>query len=198
MNAALAIKVVRNWLESHGLPPLSYDMVKKALSSTRWPGRHQIYQDQNRQSTWCLDGAHTIESIQFALDWFLARTNSPDLRISRRILVFHCTHDRDPAHLLAPIFNELQTKPHCFDQVYFAKPDLVTDAANECDNSDLSFHKQMCLLWRERVPHVPCSALTTEGLVREAMQPNDILFCTGSLYLIGNIMEKLNIEVSLG
>lgn len=47
----------------------------KALESARWPGRCQAVNDPNEgyESTrWFLDGAHTVESLDCCVQWFVA------------------------------------------------------------------------------------------------------------------------------
>ena len=49
--------------------------VTAALQATTWPGRCQKLNDPKYTSTtWFLDGAHTVDSLEFCVEWFF----SPD------------------------------------------------------------------------------------------------------------------------
>ena len=46
---------------------------KRGLATTKWPGRCQTVLDPNRKDvTWYLDGAHTVESFQCCMQWYLS------------------------------------------------------------------------------------------------------------------------------
>ena len=46
---------------------------KEGLIKTRWPGRCQTVQDPvHPLTTWFLDGAHTHESLEYSVKWFVA------------------------------------------------------------------------------------------------------------------------------
>ena len=48
---------------------------KQGLSKTHWPGRCQTVQDPTYpKTTWFLDRAHTRESLEYSIKWFV----SPD------------------------------------------------------------------------------------------------------------------------
>ncbi|VDN51557.1 unnamed protein product [Dracunculus medinensis] len=72
-----------------------------ALRSCKWPGRSQIL--RKGSVVYCLDGAHTLKSMESCVSWFLFERKSSK-RISTfrpyRILLFHCTGERNPAVLL--------------------------------------------------------------------------------------------------
>lgn len=75
-NAALAVELSRIFLKSK--TSLDFDEAlpeafKQALTKTCWPGRCQTIPDPAYpQTTWLVDGAHTHESLQYALEWFVA------------------------------------------------------------------------------------------------------------------------------
>ena len=74
-NANLATYLARKFLKAkegveHG-EPLD-DLEIKALQNTRWPGRCQTVVDsKSTQRTWFLDGAHTTESLNCCMQWFV-------------------------------------------------------------------------------------------------------------------------------
>lgn len=64
------------------LPPVFVE----GLKSTKWPGRCQTVTDPTHAgTTWFLDGAHTLESLQCCMEWYV----SPDaaLRTSPQLYV---------------------------------------------------------------------------------------------------------------
>lgn len=74
-NANLAVHVARIFLrEKENAEPkevLSEAFVG-GLERTRWPGRCQTVPDtKNAYLTWFLDGAHTLESLDCCVKWFV-------------------------------------------------------------------------------------------------------------------------------
>ena len=46
---------------------------KHGLATTKWPGRCQTIIDPARSGvTWYLDGAHTVESLECCMQWFVS------------------------------------------------------------------------------------------------------------------------------
>ncbi|KZP02848.1 Mur ligase, partial [Athelia psychrophila] len=74
-NACLAVAMAQKFLEvKESLKPeptLSKAFVE-GLEQVRWPGRCQIIQDPKGRTTWFLDGAHTIESLDCCIRWFVS------------------------------------------------------------------------------------------------------------------------------
>jgi len=74
-NAVLAVYLARSFLQSRtsfkddgGLP----EPFLTALKETKVPGRCQIIEDPLRKNTtWYLDTAHTAESIDYCIQWFV-------------------------------------------------------------------------------------------------------------------------------
>jgi folylpolyglutamate synthase len=81
----------------------------QALTSASWPGRCQTV--EHSPFTFRLDGAHTPQSLSATMEWFTDKASTP------RILVFTCSHERNPVELLQLLV------PAKFDSVYFAKAD---------------------------------------------------------------------------
>lgn len=79
-NAALALRLAKSFLQSQ--TRLLYEeselpeSFKRGLATTKWPGRCQTVLDPDRKDvTWYLDGAHTVESLECCMQWFV----SPDV-----------------------------------------------------------------------------------------------------------------------
>jgi len=77
-NAKLAVATTQKFFErKEGLDAdkLPRKTVVQALERTKWPGRCQTVQDPKQANlTWFLDGAHTVESLESCIKWFV----SPD------------------------------------------------------------------------------------------------------------------------
>lgn len=76
-NAALAVHLARAFLRlrTGAAPPADAltDTEVRALEDARWPGRCQTVPDpQHAGTTWFLDGAHTLESLECCVQWFVA------------------------------------------------------------------------------------------------------------------------------
>ena len=74
VNACLAKELVTLFAEEYTKKrnvklEFSLQDIKKGLSDARWPGRAQIYKENDTRS-WFLDGAHTKESLEFCSRWF--------------------------------------------------------------------------------------------------------------------------------
>lgn len=77
-NAGLAIHLARKFFQTlEGTEP-SDTLVPteiKALEQAKWPGRCQTVADpKHPQTTWFLDGAHTTESLDCCIQWFVSPT----------------------------------------------------------------------------------------------------------------------------
>jgi len=124
-NATIAVELARRFLqECHALEdtselPLSFIA---GLKAARWPGRCQTVVDPiHGNLTWYLDGAHTAESLNCCMDWFLDlgvgvdfEGNSyvlPGFRVIPRILspLFLAHRQRGPLSLIARA--DVQVKP---------------------------------------------------------------------------------------
>lgn len=83
------------------------------LTHAQWPARCQTVRTGGSPFTFRLDGAHTPQSLTATMQWF---THVAEIN-PRRVLVFNCSHERNPVELLYLL------KHGGFTAVYFAKPD---------------------------------------------------------------------------
>lgn len=75
-NAALAVHLAQEFLRQKGellsseeLPEVFVEGLKRA----RWPGRCQTVIDpEHKNTTWFLDGAHTKDSLECCMQWFIS------------------------------------------------------------------------------------------------------------------------------
>lgn len=75
-NATLAVYLARSFLQSRSLissDELLTDNFVRGLENARWPGRCQTVADPLfTNTTWYLDGAHTFESLECCIQWFVS------------------------------------------------------------------------------------------------------------------------------
>ena len=102
----------------------------QALSLVSWPGRCQTV-EVSPTLTLYIDGAHTVQSIHVAVDWFQDKTvssssSSAGQQKDRRALLFYCSHEKNPIELMQEL---LRTTRHgdggvqlLFDVVCFCPP----------------------------------------------------------------------------
>lgn len=185
------MRISKEWLRQAGLP---FDQTQciKGLRETRWPGRHQLFVDPRRpQQMWFIDGAHTVESLQYAAKWFQKHAQTrPN---SKRVLLFHLSHDRSPSTLLPPLVELNKRLP--FDWVYFVKPS--SPASSPAPSSeDLSLHVQMAEFWNHYTNQMATPLLIKDLLqvIQQSSEPLMILG-TGSLYLVGDLLRILNVPL---
>ena len=69
----LAKSFLQSQTESFFEEPDLPESFKRGLATTKWPGRCQTVLDANRKDvTWYLDGAHTVESLECCMLWFVS------------------------------------------------------------------------------------------------------------------------------
>lgn len=75
-NAALAVELARAFLKERNVLDSTEKLPQsfiEGLKATKWPGRCQTVCDPvQRGLTWYLDGAHTSESLDCCMEWFLS------------------------------------------------------------------------------------------------------------------------------
>lgn len=230
-NASLAVAVaaahlhavghdfVPNWLEINKQKlPLEF---RRGLEQVKWPGRCEMRREVEKGIVWCLDGGHTLESIELAGQWFakevqtLQESNTVSRHHGQRpqILIFN-QQTRDGIGLARALFNTLSTvlgsKP--FTHVIFTtnvtfkdvgyKPDLVAMKNSTEDVRTLKVQKELASVWAELDPEANIKvAATIEDAINEAWivtkqvdakEINEtIVFITGSLHLVGGALEIL-------
>ena len=130
-NATLAAALCRSAVgKNEGTNSIEIDSPTTlgALASAKWPGRCQTFEWSNKNKdtilSFCLDGAHTPQSLEATVDWLRSkRSCSASDNASMTdlpILVFNCSHERNPVELLELFLKHDQLQ---FFRVYFAKSD---------------------------------------------------------------------------
>ncbi|KAK3987077.1 Mur ligase [Cladorrhinum sp. PSN332] len=77
----------------------------KGLREAKLRGRCEVVKDrENEGIEWCVDGAHTEDSLAGVGEWFAGRVKGVEEKEGLRVLVFN-QQDRDPAVLLTALLN---------------------------------------------------------------------------------------------
>jgi len=183
-NANLAVHLARKFLQSQASiqdeNPLS-DAFVEGLKKSKWPARCQEVEDPKHAITWFLDGAHTLESLDCCMQWFVAPNVGLKSNLSSkgttRVLVFNCTSGRSGASFLQSMMAkasdqlklyEREEEPRTlFDHVIFCtnvtyadggfKGDLITRSIPEADLVELKSQKQLSSAWSSLFSTFPVS-----------------------------------------
>lgn len=125
------------------------DSLYEALERATWPGRCQTVplEGATLPTNLRLDGSHTPISLKAGYEWFCevsisqstisttAKTNS-----TKRILVFNCSHERNPVELLQLLLPATGAIP--FEKVYFCRSDFARPSAvTKANAEDLLKHQ---------------------------------------------------------
>ncbi|KAH9943381.1 FolC bifunctional protein [Epithele typhae] len=182
-NATLAVHLAKRFLTAQTSESYEAELpaiLAEGLQKTKWPGRCQTVFDPARSRvTWFLDGAHTRESLDCCMDWFV----SPDtvLRAKEttlgrtRVLIFNCTNGRSGGDFLGGMLAKATEKLKAlaedldakvlFDRVIFCanvtyanggfKGDLTTKAIATDDLAQLKTQNELASAWLSLVPLFP-------------------------------------------
>lgn len=190
----------------------------KGLEQVRWSGRCETRREKN--VSWHIDGAHTLESIEVTGSWFAeqmasALTKSPPQSNVPRVLIFN-QQTRDAGALAKALYTALQssvaseeTSP--FTHVFFTtnqtftegyRPDLVSINTDKHEVDALAVQKALADTWsgidgtaEVRVLRTIEEAVSAaRGVAREWANGTDaevMVLVTGSLHLVGGALEVL-------
>jgi folylpolyglutamate synthase len=167
INASLAIELAATFLRSRGLTTLSTSSLPQeflqGLKDVKWGGRCETRKESNL--TWHIDGAHTVESIQVAGEWFssciptLNAITTSDQLESPRILLFN-QQTRPAVPLLKRLYSTISeslktSRP--FTHVIFCsnithvksgyRPDLISINVDSAVVNALEVQRQIAKDW---------------------------------------------------
>jgi folylpolyglutamate synthase len=214
-NASLAVAVAAKHLTKLGVvgipDPIAYPGLLPrefhiGLSEVKWPGRCDLRKDG--KISWCLDGAHTLESIEVAGHWFASLQASKHKR--QRIMIFN-QQSRDARALaralysaLSGILDDKSPFSHCIftTNVTFKdagyKPDLISLNVDSKDVEKLKVQRELAEVWAELDPSATTQVTSTiEEAVNIARatagetEDEALVLITGSLHLVGGAIEVL-------
>ncbi|ETI29147.1 hypothetical protein G647_01600 [Cladophialophora carrionii CBS 160.54] len=174
INATLALEVAWKWLRDQGFKSHDREFflkVRNGLQNVRWPGRCDTRTE--RGIKWYVDGAHTLESIRLAGEWFASQLvtkslpthgSSEPLHPPPRVLIFN-QQTRDANAFAEELFTTLSkalddSRP--FTHVIFCtnttfkesgfKPDLVFVNSNASDVQGLTVQRRLAETWAKIDP----------------------------------------------
>ncbi|KIK67984.1 hypothetical protein GYMLUDRAFT_36792 [Collybiopsis luxurians FD-317 M1] len=182
-NALLAVHLAKSFLK-HSDPSFDNDSLPSSfvdgLQSTKWPGRCQTVADPtHRNLTWFLDGAHTTESLECCMQWFvqpevgLPSDSAP--RSFKRTLIFNTGGGRSGSSFLKSVYGQIigqlnqnqssEDPAMFFDQVIFCtnvtyadggfKGDLTAVSLPPDDLAQLRTQHQLAEAWSSLIPSFP-------------------------------------------
>lgn len=208
-NASLAIAVAAAHLRSLGkldeTASLENTMPKefvKGLKTVRWSGRCEVRKEGNIQ--WLIDGAHTIDSLKATGEWFLNRyskalasTKPP----TATMLIFN-QQERDSEPLLRTLLESaLNSKHNVFTSGAFCtntpfKRDIPKDVNLKVQNKIANIYHA-----HNKASPSQCFTSVEEAVeyAREIAKVDDaklIVLVTGSLHLVGGLLEVLNRDIT--
>ncbi|KZP30166.1 Mur ligase [Athelia psychrophila] len=207
LNACLAVAMAQKILEvKKSLEPES------TLSEAFVEGLEQIIQDPRGRTTWFLDGAHTIESLDCCIRWFV----SPGVGIPREashrpahVLVFNITHERSGPSLLRAmnaakldqlkLYGRDEDPEMFFDEVIFCTNTTYIDGASNRDLVSLSAtdedrpttQRELASAWSGLKPAFPSSHALQfiDRIGQEAGTAGVYALVTGSLHLVAGFID---------
>ncbi|XP_015605818.1 folylpolyglutamate synthase, mitochondrial-like isoform X2 [Cephus cinctus] len=176
---------------------ISFEKVAEALSSCKWPGRTQIL--CGKSMDFYVDGAHTIESIEFCVSWFKDVTrNSPE----RRYLIFNSTGARDSLKLLKP-FRTLS-----FEKVFFVPNVAGTISKTDQQNFSVTTQEQIrrcqwhCEIWGDGSTFANSVSEALERIKKDSSENSNLtnkpqVLITGSLHLVGAALALIDPDLTM-
>ena len=172
LNAATAVATVR--VLDHQLPA-GEDLLRQGLLAVDWPGRMQRVTTASGHIV-LLDGAHNPASAEALRAALLAEF--PD---ARPAVIFGVFRDKDSAsmcHSLAPLAGRLLLTP--------VHSDRTEDPA------------RLVSACREANPGAPIEVCTSLAQALERAARDPFVVITGSLYLVGEALERLGLSPANG
>lgn len=220
-NASLAITISQHFLTQRGFldirtTPLN-DSFKQGLKDVHWGGRCETRHEDGIK--WCIDGGHTLESIELVGKWFAEQVSNQQNTITanqrserKRVLVFN-QQTRDANALaralhatLAAALGEESPFTHAifctnttFKDTGF-RPDLVSVNTNTEEVQELRVQKGLARAWEEIDSGTDVKVV---GTIEEAVEVvrqvakdaqaegETTALVTGSLHLVGGLLEVL-------
>jgi len=151
--------------------PVTKEKIREGLASVNWPGRLQLIQNKDGQQ-FLLDGAHNVagaRTLRSALETHFANL--------KPVLIFGTLADKNwPAicQALAPVAVEIITVP--------VTSDRTADAA------------VLANVFQAENPAAEVLTLEDLGAALNAYKSKPFVLITGSLYLVGEALERLGVS----
>jgi folylpolyglutamate synthase len=208
-NSKLAFALARHYQKI----PLPMPMIKRewdSLMRATFIGRSQCVKVTD-DVTMYLDGAHNVESLMHANEWFfneVAAHSAPppikcspvkasckpvenDAHLRRNVVLLYCT--RDPHDVVRSFSPHQRRIHHCI----FTTVEHPKQSSGDAQVEDEERVRALASLWRSDLGVVPCSVhlrpfASWEELsksIRENVQGPVNLYVTGSFFLVGEVLN---------
>lgn len=169
-NAALASFAVKK-----AIPKITEDEIERGLSKAFLPARFEIIEnlpDFKNLSTLVLDGAHTLNSVNFTMETFNALFPKSQ---NTRHLLFACAADKDAEDIVCAFKNQ-------FDKIIITKPGFIKQ-------SDLPRLEEALKNAGIEFSCIPDFNEAIAKSFKEADLNKATLLVTGSFYLISEVKK---------
>jgi folylpolyglutamate synthase len=221
INASLAVGLSKKFLEAKGAKLADSNAAipttfVQPLAETKWPGRCQTV--VKGDTTWLLDGAHTVESLRSCGEWAWATENKGK---QPNVLIFNCSGGRQAESLLGTLLDAgavtagvtREALGAAFDTVIFCtnvtytdghfKGDLTAHAIDPNDLAALATQRQLRDAWLALNPAFDAERVHALASIQHAVNIVDTLgeknvLVAGSLHLVGGVMEVAGLQFALG
>jgi dihydrofolate synthase/folylpolyglutamate synthase len=170
-NAALAVAAI-DALRSRGWE-VPAGAVRDGLAHTRWPGRLEVIA---RDPIVLVDGGHNPAGLQRAVEAVQSLAKARPL-----VVVFGAMKDKDLPAMLALVAN--------LDASAIFTPIDSPRAADPTVLSELYRNNQRVGATSAALPHIATSPTHALALARDLAGPGGVIFVTGSLYLVGEVIS---------
>ena len=171
LNAALALATIHVLQRSIPVPE---EVIRRGLRSVRWTGRFQVV--QRARQTIILDGAHNPNSAQGLKKTF--REHFPNREPALVLGILKDKNWWEICRILAPLARQIHLLPVTSNRT--TDPIELESACREA-NPGATLHRSQNL---------------AEVLEKAAAEP--LLLITGSLYLVGEALDQLQLSSSIG
>jgi folylpolyglutamate synthase len=182
---------------------------QEGLKNISWPGRSDIRKDGRSNTTWFIDGAHTVESIQLSVNWF---ADEVERRKSRCCTLIFNQQKRDAIHLLQVLHKTLaaRTLHPKFHHAIFTtnvtyresgyKPDLISINTDAAKVQIMDVQNNLAKAWRDLDPVTEVIICRTiEDSIQSARElglssdekDENLVLVIGSLHLVGGVLDVI-------
>jgi len=201
-NASLAVAVAgahlsktgfHKFLQGESLP----NEFRKGLQQVKWEGRCEVKTEGNIK--WCIDGAHTLESINLTAEWFAGMLQEGG--DEQAMLIFN-QQERDGAALVLALHMALERftgRRHIFSNAAFCAntPYRSLDPNDDPIADDLRVQRNIANAWSEFEQDTEIKVYSSiEQAIENAREVSQesqrlLVLVTGSLHLVGGFLKVL-------
>jgi folylpolyglutamate synthase len=201
-NASLAVAVAGAHLSKMGFGDVLHgeklpEEFLRGLEQVSWEGRCEVMAEGNIE--WCIDGAHTVESIKVTADWFTGKLRRSTK--AQAMLIFN-QQERDGAVLALALHMALERATgmrHIFSNAAFCTnaPYKTVNPNEDPIADDLRIQRTISDTWSEFEPDTEIEVYSSiEEAVENAREISKeseklLVLVTGSLHLVGGFLKVL-------